>query len=420
MDDATLFDRPFKRVQLGASAGATLVIAMFAWATDQWWRAWTALAIVVPLAVLARIFISREHAAPQARLVTFFGIVLAAQTAFVALTGGIRSPGLILWGGMGWVAGFAIGRFRAVAAVMAIPIGATVVWACWPRAQLALELPDLRTTEVSVVALTVFAVAFMLGFGGKLGSEIRRRQDDLRESALSAQRAVAESLRERNETLLTLTSAVAHELKNPLSAVLALSTMLEDRARTDKRPEAEQLRVMSSEARRMGGILDELLNFSRPGDERAIESVPLGPLVQELQLVHQGMAEEREVRFALSGDTDAEVRADRRKLSQILTNLLQNALDASPSGGVVDTSIRALDAGGVEVSVTDQGSGIDPSLRGRLFVPGVSGKVAGSGLGLAISRMLAERYGGVLQIEDLPAGGCRSLLRLPADKRKEA
>jgi signal transduction histidine kinase len=105
------------------------------------------------------------------------------------------------------------------------------------------------------------------------------------------------------------------------------------------------------------------------------------------------------------------VRCDRRKVQQILINLVQNAIDASPDGGEVRINLAAEGEEGV-VRVLDRGHGIPAELKERVFDAGVTTKARGSGLGLTIVRLLAEQHGGSVRLYDREGGGSVAELRL--------
>ena len=111
------------------------------------------------------------------------------------------------------------------------------------------------------------------------------------------------------------------------------------------------------------------------------------------------------------GDT-LEVRCDPRKTKQILVNLVQNALEATPDGGEVRVALGRQN-GFATVQVMDTGCGLSSAIGDRAFEAGVTSKAAGSGLGLTIARTLAEQHGGRLRLSNRDGGGCIAEVLLP-------
>jgi two-component system, NtrC family, sensor histidine kinase HydH len=161
-------------------------------------------------------------------------------------------------------------------------------------------------------------------------------------------------------------------------------------------------------------VLEEFLNFSRPLVPLALGDTDVTALCADVAALHEGLAREREVAVVVRG-APAPARCDPRKVKQVLINLVQNALDASPSGGAVEVEVERREDGGAKVVVLDRGRGPDASLGESLFAPGVTTKPAGSGLGLTIARALARQHGGDLTLAPRAGGGARAELVLPAD-----
>jgi signal transduction histidine kinase len=107
------------------------------------------------------------------------------------------------------------------------------------------------------------------------------------------------------------------------------------------------------------------------------------------------------------------VRVDRDQILQVLLNLVANAENAMEGRGAVRLAARAA-PGGVVLSIDDDGPGVAPADRERIFEPYVTGSAGGTGLGLAISRRIAEEHGGSLEVDEAPGGGASFRLRLPA------
>jgi signal transduction histidine kinase len=207
--------------------------------------------------------------------------------------------------------------------------------------------------------------------------------------------------------MMTLSGEIAHELKNPLASVKGLAALAElEQARAP-----ERLRILKHEIERMEGILTEFLNFSRPLVPLTQEETDLDTLCLRVLELHEGLASDRNIALSAPTGGPMPVRCDRRKVQQILINLVQNAIDASSAGGEVSITIDDETDDRV-VRVLDRGHGIPAELKARVFEPGVTSKPRGSGLGLTIVRLLAAQHGGSVTLRDREGGGCVAELRL--------
>lgn len=211
-------------------------------------------------------------------------------------------------------------------------------------------------------------------------------------------------------------AGVAHELRNPLTSIKGLIqvNLRELEARGLPAPD---LVVIEHEIRRMEKTLQTFLDFARPPQpdrrQQAIASI-----VEPVLALIGGRARKQcvAIRF-LRSEVPVEAEVDSDQIEQLLLNLVLNALDAMPRGGLLEVELRPPQDGFLDVYVRDTGSGIAPHIVAKLFETFVSSKETGVGLGLSISRRIAEDHGGTLTGYNLPVEGACFLLRLPTSQR---
>ena len=398
-----------------------MALALFvALAEPARWRALFLLALLVPIGtffVSETIRVRRRGFEPSAVSWNLLAALLA-QIGVAFATGALESPFTYTFIPLAVMVGiFSSPGTRWV--LVGIQIAA--VWAL-AGLEMSGVIPDLNLTafggghragHVDAQLITTAAVlSAVLALGSQAGRTVRSVFDAMLARALRAQQELLRTHAERTEELTALPAEIAHELKNPLASVKGLSALLAENAPLGKG--AERLAVLRREVDRMQGILEEFLNFSRPLMPLSPGNVDLAELAHEVAALHEGMAHERGVGIDVLA-APAAVRCDPRKVKQVLINLLQNALDASPSGARVEIEVCEPRGGAALVRLLDRGSGVDPSVGSRAFDAGVTSKPHGSGLGLTIARALAHQHGGDVELSRRPGGGCAAVLRLPTD-----
>lgn len=337
------------------------------------------------------------------------------QMGITAVTGGLASPFLYIAVPLGMIAGV----FLPWRASLLVSAGQSV--AVFALAALGAEgaVPELNLQIFGGGArmgppVYLYTHAAMLSlvflFSSGAGRAIRWSFDRMIRRALAAQQASLEAHAQRAEELTALSAEIAHELKNPLASVKGLAGLLAPGLAEGK--PAERLHVLRREVDRMQAILDEFLNFSRPLVPLALGDAELGALCGEVAALHEGIARERDVGIVVRAD-GVSARCDPRKVKQILINLVQNAIDASPARAQVELEAARDAEGAARVRVLDRGRGVDPALGDTLFSPGATTKPRGSGLGLTIARALARQHGGDLVLAARPGGGTAAELILP-------
>jgi two-component system sensor histidine kinase HydH len=210
-----------------------------------------------------------------------------------------------------------------------------------------------------------------------------------------------------------LAAGVAHEIRNPLTAIKMLVQAQVEDTRESGLPTGD-LEVIEQEIRRIERRIQIFLDFARP-PRPGHQLLDLSSAAEQALALVSGRARRQEVALELRGPgVPVVVEADEDQVRQLLVNLALNALDAMPEGGTLTVELRPPEGGRAELHVSDTGPGIPPEVLPRIFEPFVSGKEAGTGLGLAISRRIAEGHGGSLRVVQHPRAGARFVLRLPA------
>ena len=217
---------------------------------------------------------------------------------------------------------------------------------------------------------------------------------------------------EREASLGRFSAQMAHDLKNPLSAALGASEVLEEEMRRKADPKAQQLAgLVVAQLERLNDVIDRYQRMSKL--ELDVREVDVNALVKRV-LALQGFATKAEhvdLREELAPSLPF-ITADPELLASALENLVKNALEAIPAAGVVTVS-TAAGAERVTVAVRDTGAGMDPRVREQAFTPFFTTKAKGSGLGLAFVRQVARAHGGDACVESTEGAGTRVELMLP-------
>ncbi len=210
-----------------------------------------------------------------------------------------------------------------------------------------------------------------------------------------------------------LTSGVAHEVKNPLNAMMIHVELLKERLE-DAGPDVKQsLEVIGGEIRRLDRVVQGFLKFMRP-QELTLKPVDLNAMLQSVGALLEAESQSHGVRFVL--DLDAAlpaVSADEELLRQAFINILQNAVQAMPQGGAVRIRTRAEGLDWVRVVVTDQGVGIAEADLDKIFKLYYTSKPGGSGIGLSVVYRILQLHDGTVEVRSQPGRGTAMIVRLP-------
>jgi len=254
---------------------------------------------------------------------------------------------------------------------------------------------------------------------------LRAKIDEVERATVSLKEAQDRLIRsERLASVGRLAAGLAHEVGNPIAALLGLEDLLLEGG-LDASEQHDFLQRMRKETERINRILRDLLQFARPGEPQPIMGVAHGDVAAAVTdtialIAPQKVMRDVELDLSIPEGLPSVALSDEQ-LVQLVLNLVLNAVDALAGGGRVRVTARAtLD--GVELSVEDNGPGVPVAVRDRLFEPFVTTKDVGkgTGLGLAVCRGLVEGVGGSIALDLGFASGARFVVSLPGSSRPGA
>jgi len=302
------------------------------------------------------------------------------------------------------------------------------------RAALNQFVEDSQEALGGLQRLLMALVALVLILGYTATSLMYR----LKIAPLRAQLVESHAIIERQEKLAslgTLAAGVAHEIRNPLTAI---NVRLHSLKRTLVRgsSEHEDAMVIDQEIQRLDRIVGDVLHFARPAEPRpvAITAVSLFSRVQGLL---GSQLEKVSIRLQLASSPALWIRVDPQQIEQVLINLIQNAAESIERGGTITLRARStlmplagLSGGSFQANgghatpvvileVMDTGKGIPRKVQERLFDPFFTTKEAGTGLGLSIAARIVEKHGGALQYQTEVDRGTTFGIILPRAEKRE-
>ena len=226
---------------------------------------------------------------------------------------------------------------------------------------------------------------------------------------------------EKLASLGVLAAGVAHEIRNPLTAIKA-RLFSQQRRLVAGSPEHDDSRVIGGEINRLERIVRETLQFARP-EPPALEVREAGEFLREIGDLLAPDMETRRIVLAVEAAAPLPVRVDAAQMKQVLINLIQNAADSIEHDGRITLRARravlpltACRTEAVALEVEDTGAGVPAEVQARLFDPFFTTKPAGTGLGLAIAARIVQAHGGSLQYRTNPQRGATFSVILPASQ----
>jgi len=353
---------------------------------------------------------------PRATRAIFVGalaIDLVLVFVLLSLTGGAESLFYLLFFPLVAVNAYYFGPWVGLgAAVLAgalYALSATIVppWVGWTPPLILAALVGLPAVTLGLVAERERGAR----------NEVERLNVELTGTLSRLQTAQQELLvAERMATVGRLSLKVAHEVRNPISAIELNAEMLDDIVRgrpgADMDEAAGLVRAIRDQVNALDALTEEYLAFARfPRPNFEEESV--NQLVQELADFVRPVAARQALAVRVQIDPNVPMmEIDRGLLRQAILNLVKNGLEALSSGGEI-TIASHFDGEAVDISVSDTGAGIPEDVAPRLFEQFFTTKPQGTGLGLSIARQIAEEHGGEIEWANRPGRGATFTIRLP-------
>jgi PAS domain S-box-containing protein len=219
------------------------------------------------------------------------------------------------------------------------------------------------------------------------------------------------------------TSTLSHELRTPLTSIIGSLQLINSGVLGDVQQDVAELTLVAERnAQRLLDLINDILDIEKIESGKLdllLEVIPVDEVVREAMVLNKAFGERFKVSFRAREELPGrQINADRKRLLQVMTNLLSNAAKFSPEGGMVEVTLEER-AQSVRVGVHDRGSGIPDNFRGRIFDrfaqadSTTARQKGGTGLGLAICKRLVEMMHGHIGFEDRPGGGTTFWFELP-------
>jgi len=302
-----------------------------------------------------------------------------------------------------------------------------------PDAEMLRAVREMGIASVIVVPMrargrTVGSISLVRGHGAAYGeAELEVAVELARRAALALDNAALyEQARAATRSREEVLAVVSHDLRNPLNAVLLAAVILDEYTEPERWSERErlQLRTIRHSAEQMTTLIHDLVEVvALEAGTRVLhlEPIDVGALLRSAAEMYAGLAAEQEVALWVDAPPEVpDVRADRARLLQVLSNLVGNALKFTPAGGTVRVGAEAAGEA-VRFWVSDTGRGIDPDHLPRLFErfwQARRGDRQGLGLGLSIAKAIVDAHGGRIWAESTPGAGSTFSFTLPIDSRE--
>ncbi|WP_335546078.1 HAMP domain-containing sensor histidine kinase [Neobacillus drentensis] len=215
---------------------------------------------------------------------------------------------------------------------------------------------------------------------------------------------------EKLRVISELTSVFAHEIRNPMQVTRGFLQLLNEPDLPSKKKEYIQLSI--EELDRANEIINDFLTFGKPTVNH-LERINVGNQLQRVVNIIQGYSLKHNVAITTDFYEDCWIYANPQKLNQSLINILKNAVESMPNGGMVWIRCTPTDDGNIKISIKDQGIGMTKEQIARLGSPFYSLKESGTGLGMMVSYQIVRSFKGKIQVNSAKGMGTEFIILLP-------
>jgi len=248
---------------------------------------------------------------------------------------------------------------------------------------------------------------------------LRRRTEALKEHIRLLKSTRKQLLdKEKLAVLGELTAGIAHEINNPAAVILGNVDLIQAELGPDGDVVAEEVEMIVQQVYRIRSLINNLLQYSRPGQYTSShESQNINQVIDDTLLLVRHALDKQQVTVCLDYNADSQVEINTQQIQQVLVNLILNAAHALDGPGIIEIRTQNWQPEddnevGSAVSVIDQGKGIDPTVAQQIFDPFFTTKESGTGLGLAISHGIVRRHGGDITVDSEPGRGTTFTVQL--------
>ena len=212
-----------------------------------------------------------------------------------------------------------------------------------------------------------------------------------------------------------LSTGIAHEIRNPLAIIKAIEQTMKNELKHNKEA-IKELEIIDEEVERANKIVKSLMEFAKPRrNQMAVDSI--SELLDEILLIMNKYAAQRNVDFEISKSTLDSIAMDRELLKQAFINIVFNAIDAMPKGGLLRVTTSSEGGKWLKIIFADNGAGIEARNIKKIFNPFFTTKDTGTGLGLSIVHRIIEEHSGIIDVYSNYGEGTRFEILLPIDRK---